>query len=167
MKRLALLLPLLAAGCDLPARKAKATNETANEAALPPMPAADSCADGWTVRLDEESFRPANLPSQKLDEFVLEAARSAAASANRACREFLDPAKARRVSELVLAEAPGETGAPLFRISEDGKTIRVEWSFAQHRLAIPSEVEWRAGLSCAIDANAQGCGGDGPGEKGA
>ncbi|MEQ7873211.1 hypothetical protein ABDK56_04295 [Sphingomonas sp. ASV193] len=156
--RLALAVAALFAlgGCDALDKLAKKREAKAGPAANAAAPVADeSCAEGWRVSLDEASFASASLSADRLDALGEAVGERAADSADQACADgALDPARARAVRHVVVANS-ADGGAPLFRL--DGDTVRVEWGFARHELALPGDGEWRAGLICSIDPESEEC----------
>ena len=166
MKRLAIML-LLLAGCERqpppPAAEANAAEAPAPAAVVTP---AAGCADGWAIEIDRETFAnngaDKKFPEARLAAFRQELEKGVRGAVGAACREgALDPAKAKAVTRLLVRSASGADD-PVFFEMEQPKSIELEWVFAENDLTIPSEMELRGGLVCWSDPESELCAERGP-----
>lgn len=158
---------LLLAGCRDSA-PAPETNIVAEEG-LPPIPdivPAAGCADRWTVRIDPESFARNGamkvFPKERLAAFTESVTAAAKGAVGEACKAGeVTLADAAGIDTLTVFSASG-ADSPVFFGDRAARALRLEYVFAEADLAIPSEMELRAGLVCWTDPTGDTCAGMAP-----
>lgn len=152
---------LLLAACNrAPAPKPPA-NEAAPVAVNVVQSTAAGCADRWVVELDPESFAnngaDRHFAAARLGLFRDELERAVRGAVNAACAEdALKPVVAMPIRHIEVHSASGADD-PTFSGSDDPSALHLEWTFAEHDLTIPSEMELRGGLICWTDPESDAC----------
>ncbi len=142
----------LLAACDRAPPPPPPANQTAPAAINVIRPASDGCADGWIVALDPDSFANngagRHFAATRLGLFRDQLEKSVRGAMNSACTEgVVAPSAAKFVKSLAVRSASGASD-PTFSAGKDQSALRLEWSFAENDLTIPSEMELRDGLVC-------------------
>ena len=150
------------AACDRQQAPPPVANNVAVAAPVAkPSAKAAGCAAGWTVALDHESFAhngaDKHFVAARLGLFRDQLESAVRGAVDAACDEAeIDPADATPIKRLTVYSASGAAD-PTFSGRGDPSALRLEWTFSENDLTIPSEMELRGGLVCWTDPESDQC----------